>query len=259
MNHLVLGRMEHARTAKAERAHRFSYPWFGVLASYPIQSHGRWFTHNQFGFLSFDDRDHGLRDNSNPLDWLQTQLDLVDLAYRVSDLQIEVLTMPRVLSFVFNPVSFWYLRNSSNQLVVVVAEVNNTFDDTHCYVLHQQGQPITNADWLLASKQLYVSPFFQVQGYYRFCFRNENGRTQVRLNHHNPDNSLLLATRVGGKRLAMSKVRIARHGLAALVRVWMTLLRIHHQAFLLWIKGVGLVPRNHSKARTAKGKKQIRG
>ena len=141
MNDLVLGQVEHARTKSATRVHRFSYAWFGVVAEYPIRSQGLWFSHNRFGFLSFDDRDHGWRDGSNLMVWLQAELDEAGLSLRVRDLAIEVMTMPRVMSFVFNPVSFWYLRDASKQLVAVVAEVNNTFGQTHSYVLHREGRP----------------------------------------------------------------------------------------------------------------------
>ena len=107
MSDLVVGRMEHARPRRAERAHRFSYPWFGVLVRFPIGPIGRWFAHNRWGLLSFDDRDHGMRDGSAPLAWLQAELDQAKVALQVAELQVEVLTMPRVLGFVFNPVSFW--------------------------------------------------------------------------------------------------------------------------------------------------------
>jgi hypothetical protein len=259
MNDLVLGQVEHARTKSATRAHRFSYPWFGVVAKYPIQGLGRWFSHNRFGFLSFDDRDHGWRDGSNAMGWLQAELDAVGLTLRVGDLAIEVLTMPRVLSFVFNPVSFWYLRDASRELVAVVVEVNNTFDQTHSYVLHKGGRPIADGDWIDTSKQFFVSPFFKVSGYYRFSFQHHTGHTQVRLNHLDKDHTIMLATSIAGKRIAMSRGYVARYGSVALFRVWMTLLRIHLQAFRIWIKGVGLVPRDIEHGRPVKSNNSEQG
>ncbi len=254
MSDLLLGRMEHARAARAEKAHRFSYPWFGVVARYPIQGRGRWFTHNRFGFLSFDDRDHGWRDGSDPLTWLQAELNEAGLGHKVEDFTVEVLTMPRVFNFVFNPVSFWYLRDAGGRVLVIVAEVNNTFGGTHSYVLHQNGEPITGDEWITTPKRLYVSPFFKVEGFYRFCFRHSDEQTDVRLNHLDNDEKLLIATRVGGERLAMTTGRILRYGFSALVRVWMALARIHIQAGLLYIKGVKLVPRDRGHGRPVKPK-----
>ena len=68
----------------------------------------------------------------------------------------------------------------------------------------------------------------------------------------------MLATRVAGKRIAMSRRCIARYGLVALFRVWMTLLRIHLQAFRLWLKGVGLVPRDANLGRSVNPKDSAR-
>ncbi len=258
MNDLVLGQVEHARTKSATRVHRFSYAWFGVVAEYPIRSQGLWFSHNRFGFLRFDDRDHGWRDGSNLMVWLQAELDEAGLSLRVRDLAIEVMTMPRVMSFVFNPVSFWYLRDASKQLVAVVAEVNNTFGQTHSYVLHREGRPMVDERWFATAKQFSVSPFFGVSGYYRFSFQHHPDCTQVRLNYLDQEHNVMLATRVAGKRIAMSRRCIARYGLVALFRVWMTLLRIHLQAFRLWLKGVGLVPRDANRGRSVNPKDSAR-
>ena len=44
-------------------------------------------------------------------------------------------TYPRVLGFTFKPVSFWYATALDGTLRAVVAEVNNTFGERHCYLL----------------------------------------------------------------------------------------------------------------------------
>ena len=45
------------------------------------------------------------------------------------------MTLPRVLGFVFNPVSFWLCYNNEQKLIAVINEVNNTFGETHTYVV----------------------------------------------------------------------------------------------------------------------------
>lgn len=252
MSDLVLGRIKHARNALAGHAHQFSYAWFGMVVRYPIRQRGRWFAHNRFALLSFNDRDHGWRDGSDALLWLQSELDAAGLTYRVQDLRVEVLTMPRVLGFVFNPVSFWFLSNSSDELLVVVAEVNNTFKQTHSYVLHRHGESITPDHWIDAPKQFYVSPFFEVAGAYRFRFLHEPERILVRLLHLDDEHNVLLATYLGGKRHPLSRSLILRNSVAALVGVLMTLTRIHLQALVLWMKGNNLVPRPVSGKPTIK-------
>ena len=248
---LVIGQMKHLRPSGAQREHAFSYPWFGIIVRYPIEPVGRWFTHNRFGFLTIDNRDHGYRDKRDPLGWLQEELDAAQVPLQVEDLQVELLTMPRVLGGVFNPVSFWYL-SQKDQLVAVVAEVNNTFYGTHPYVLYQGGSTLDTKLWLEASKKLYVSPYFPVSGSYRFRFDHRAQRSGVHLNFVDEDEKLLIATQVGGRRLAMSRWLILKYSFHALAGVWLALARIHWHALRLYLKGVALVPRDRGHGRPTK-------
>ncbi|RAK94786.1 uncharacterized protein BO80DRAFT_370322 [Aspergillus ibericus CBS 121593] len=48
---------------------------------------------------------------------------------------VYLLTAPKVLGHVFNPVSFWYLYSASRTLAAVILEVNNNFGERHMYLL----------------------------------------------------------------------------------------------------------------------------
>ena len=71
---------------------------------------------------------------------------------------VRVLTGLRVLGYVFNPVSFFYCYEADESLALVVAEVNNTFGETHCYVLDHL-RPAGHAVQADADKVFHVSPF----------------------------------------------------------------------------------------------------
>src|SRR5256885_15444703 len=75
-------------------------------------------------------------------------------------------TFPRVLGYVFKPVSFWYAHRADGSLAAVLAEVNNTFGERHAYLLAGPG-----LDWgrgQVARKQFHVSPFCEGRGGDRF-------------------------------------------------------------------------------------------
>lgn len=79
-----------------------------------------------------------------------------------------LLTCPRVLGYVFNPVSFHFLLRDRVP-VCITAEVNNTFGEKHLYTLHppqSDGFPLTFEQ----DKGFHVSPFFDLRGTYRFRF-----------------------------------------------------------------------------------------
>ncbi len=57
---------------------------------------------------------------------------------RTDGCRILLLTQPRFLGYVFNPVSFW-LVHRGEALVAVIAEVSNTYGDRHSYLCHRPG------------------------------------------------------------------------------------------------------------------------
>ncbi len=50
---------------------------------------------------------------------------------QAADGEIWLQTFPRVLGYVFNPVSFWLCHDRDGLLRAVLAEVNNTFGEHH--------------------------------------------------------------------------------------------------------------------------------
>jgi DUF1365 family protein len=119
----------------------------------------------RFGWITFDDRDHG-DGRADALAWFELllQAEGIDDA----DGEVWLQTYPRVLGHAFKPVSFWFAHRADGSLAAIVAEVNNTFGERHCYLL-----PAENVRWgpeLVADKVFHVSPFCAVEGQYRFRF-----------------------------------------------------------------------------------------
>ena len=120
---------------------------------------------NRFGLISFHDRDHGDGRSRQP-----------GLARRTAgregiadaDGEVWLHCYPRVLGYIFKPVSFWYCHRADGSLAAVVVEVNNTFGERHCYLLAEPGLAFGRE--LRASKVFHVSPFCDVEGSYRFRF-----------------------------------------------------------------------------------------
>ena len=87
----------------------------------------------------------------------------------VTDGKLLLLTQPRVLGHLFNPVSFWLCHDAAGDLRAMIAEVNNTYGDRHSYLcVKPDRSPIQPSDELQARKIFYVSPFQPVEGDYSF-------------------------------------------------------------------------------------------
>ena len=120
-------------------------------------------------FYGINQLDYGsLNDSGAPKKWVNKILENRQIK---GVCKILLLAQPRILGHVFNPVSFWLCFNDQDQLVVVLAEVSNTFGDRHSYLCYNSGlRPIQPKDRLKAVKIFHVSPFQSIEGNYEFRF-----------------------------------------------------------------------------------------
>ena len=162
---LYVGKTTHAR--QGPRAHRFSYGIFQLLIDIDRLADAtrglRLFRHGRFGLFSFDEHDHGARDGSPLRPWVEARL--AEAGLSASAHRIRLLSFPRMLGFVFNPISIFFVEDDCGRLEAVIYEVNNTFGQTHAYVAPAEGRACERQE---AEKRLYVSPFYGVDGAYRF-------------------------------------------------------------------------------------------
>ncbi len=162
---LYVGRTVHQRFAP--RPHRFSYGIFQVLLDVDRLEEAaaglKLFRIGRFGLFSFTAADHGARDGSSLRTWVEGRL--ADAGLPATARTIRLLTFPRMLGFVFNPLSIFFVHGADDRLEAVIYEVNNTFGQTHAYVAPANGGA---REAQSARKAFYVSPFFGVEGGYRF-------------------------------------------------------------------------------------------
>jgi len=161
-----------------------------------------------------------------------------------ADGEIWLQAFPRVLGYVFNPVSFWFCHRTDGALRAIVCEVNNTFGDRHFYLL-DTGSAMQWGVQLTSKKVFHVSPFCAVEGSYRFRFmratKNSHNTDRecivARIDYHDDQGPLLL-TSISGQ-LAPLTTRSAmkafiRHPLMTIGVIG----RIHWQALKLFTKRV---------------------
>ncbi|MBK9520987.1 MAG: DUF1365 domain-containing protein [Rhodocyclaceae bacterium] len=228
----------HARFAgkHSPTAHQFTYPLFFVALPLSLLTSikNRWFGLEQARPLSFHQRDHGARDGAALLPWIR-QL-LLEEGITNANGEIVLQTFPRVLGFVFNPVSFWFCHDREGALRAVLCDVRNTFGDRHNYlVVHDDQRPIQAIDHLPARKVFHVSPFFPIVGDYRFRFDISEQRRRVEIDYF-IEGERVLATVLQGtpEALTASTARgaLLRQPLLTLGVVF----RIHWHALQLWLK-----------------------
>ncbi len=201
---------------------------------------------NRFGLIAFHDRDHG-DGRADCLAWLDAQLAAAGVGD--ADGEVWLQTYPRVLGYVFKPVSFWYCHRRDGSLAAIVAEVNNTFGERHCYLLG--GDDVGYGRELRAKKMLHVSPFCQVEGLYRFRFARSDDRIVARVEHDDAHGPLLI-TSVSGDLAPATAARQRRAFFGQPLMTVFVIARIHWQALRLIAKRVPFVnkPQPPSQALT---------
>jgi DUF1365 family protein len=247
---LLFGKVRHQRLKPA--ANSFSYGVYMLrlplrrLSASSVSNHragpedvgirARGFSINRPNLLSYFDADHGT--GQGPASqWVDQMLATRGITDANGEMWLH--TFPRVLGYVFNPVSFYFCERSDGTLRAIVCEVNNTFGERYAYVLQREGILGQGAP-LNAEKAFHVSPFCRVEGNYTFRFMNTSNsplRSIARIDYEVGGDDLLL-TSVSGVAQPLDS-RAVRHALLAYPLMTIgVMVRIHWQAMKLWRKRV---------------------
>jgi DUF1365 family protein len=149
--------------------------------------------------------------------------------------RVIMLAMARTLGYVFNPISVFWCYDAGGTRVAVLAEVNNTYGARHTYVLD-----VDDHGSAVIDKAMYVSPFYPVDGHYRFRVSEPTESLMVSVMLQRADDEPFVATLRGERRSATfanvlrSALRYPAARTSALIR-W--------QGVRRWRRGWEVLPR----------------
>jgi DUF1365 family protein len=219
-------------------AYRFRYRVFSLLLDIDSIDQAAnatpVFSRNRFNLLSFYDRDHLPAGSRDLRGWAEHVLSSYGLDGAA--LKIRLLCFPRLLGWVFNPLSLWFCETAEGRPAAVIAEVRNTFGERHCYLLRPDpGQP----EWPLRdrhAKDFHVSPFIGMQASYDFELARPDQELRVLIREFVGDRLMLIASQTGQRRpfttrqLLWQTFRVPAQTLKVVGA-------IHWQALKIWLKG----------------------
>jgi DUF1365 family protein len=152
-----------------------------------------------------------------------------------SDITITMLTSPPQLGYSFNPITMFYCTRSDGAPAPHIAEVHNTYGGRHRYLL----KPDIH-DWCEVTKQLYVSPFYDVSGSYHIHCPIPDDRLSLTVQLNRTGEPPFVAS-VSGERVPITALRIAAS--TVLGSPLLTTARIRFQGIRLWFKRLKVQPR----------------
>lgn len=237
---ILFGHVMHKRLFP--RINAFSYSIFYLVLPLTHMKKNTPLAVNRFGMLSFYEKDHGRRDGSDLEKWAQDILQ----KYGVTEAngEIVLVTMPRVLGYVFNPVSFWICYDNDKKIRAVLCEVNNTFGETHTYLCaHPDHTEIKSDDVLEGQKVFHVSPFLPREGYYTFRFSVSQENCGFWINYHDSTGEKQLVTSLTGRMKLIDQSALSRAFWTYPFVTMKAVALIHWQAAKLIMKGIKYIPR----------------
>ncbi|WP_367716047.1 DUF1365 family protein [Nitratireductor sp. GISD-1A_MAKvit] len=230
------GQVVHTR--HAPRVHRLRYRVFSLeldLDELPaLSSSLRLFGHNRTALFSFHESDHGDGEKDGLRRWVDRQMRAAGLD--PASMRVSLLCYPRILGYVFNPLSVYFCRDKSGVVRLILYEVCNTFRERHTYVLPAgtAGQKhVTHS----CDKALYVSPFLSMNCRYDFRILPPGEKVGITINETENGSPVMFAA-FTGKRVELSDRALLRLFLTHPLMTLKITAGIHFEAMRLWLKGV---------------------
>ena len=236
---LYLGRVMHARFRPC--AHRFVYRVFSLYLDIDrvgaLAARLRLFSRGRFNLFSFHDKDHGPRDGSPLRPWVERHLAAHGVA--LGGGAVRLLCFPRILGYVFNPLSVYFCHGPAGDLRAVLYEVRNTFGQSHSYLVRvPEGRDANAPLHQTAEKCFHVSPFLDVAGEYRFRLRPPGESLSLAIRESDGAGDILLATHAA-QRAPLSDAALLKAFLTHPLMTLKVAAAIHWEALRLWRKGAG--------------------
>lgn len=169
--------------------------------------------------------------------------------------RVELVTLPRILGYLFNPVSFYFFRDESGANLAAIAEVTNTFREVKPYVMGPDSLLAAEREntspapagapplfRLRVPKHFYVSPFSDVDVAFDFRLRPPGEKLSVRIDDY-AGSERTLASMLVGTSAPLTDRRLAWFSLKYPLLTLRVIALIHWHALRLYLKKLPWFPK----------------
>jgi DUF1365 family protein len=244
--HFLLGHVMHERTLPKRNAFTYGVYYLAI----PLSQIGSLsIPVNRSGLISFHESDHGSGDGQNLEKWVRGVLNQYSI--KEADGEVILICMPRVMGYVFNPVSFWICHDKSGKIRAILCEVNNTFGERHVYLcVHNDHREIKSNDILMGQKMFHVSPMLERSGHYTFRFHVDDNKFGVWINFYNQQQDKQLLTSLTGSFEPITRKTATKIFWSYPLITLKVIALIHWQALKTLAKGIPYIAKPAQKEET---------
>ena len=221
------------------KIHFFRYKVFSLLIDLSelstLDKKINFFSYNRFNLISFFDKDHGERDGTSLIEWVKKNLRKNNID--AEEIKIKLLCYPRILGYVFNPLSVFYIYNNNEKLISILYEVKNTFGEQHTYIFKIENDNLLQHN---CEKKFHVSPFIEMNCNYFFRILKPSEKISVIIDQYQSNEKILFASQ-DGKRADLTSAELMKSYLKHPLMTFKIISAIHFEAFKLWTKGIKFI------------------
>ena len=221
------------------KSHFFRYKVFSLFIDLSelntLEKKISFFSYNRFNLISFFDKDHGNRDGLSLIEWVKKNLK--ENRINSEEIKVRLLCYPRILGYVFNPLSVFYVYDKNENLISVLYEVKNTFGEQHTYIFKVENGQLLQHN---CSKKFHVSPFIEMNCDYFFKILKPSEKISVIINQYQLKEKILYASQ-DGTRVDFTSSELIKSYLKHPLMTFKIISAIHFEAFKLWVKGIKFV------------------
>lgn len=229
-------RVVHTRKAGYRNSFKYGiFTFYLDLDEIDSLAEGTWlFRRNGFSLFSYYDRDHicydGMPTKQSILNYLKTQ------GFEKPVGRIMLLTNLRVLGYVFNPVSFYFVFDPDGNPMSAIAEVGNTFGELKPYFF--EGTDPEKFDFRKrVPKNFYVSPFIQLDSEFDFKLMVPGKDLKIWVDSYENNERSLITSFLGDHRIFSTRNLVLYFFKYPLVTL-KVIGAIHWRALLLFINKI---------------------
>ena len=203
------------------------------------------FSYNRFNFFSFYEKDHGYRDGRPLKSFVEDYLLINNIAFK--SLRINILCFPRILGYVFNPLSIIYCYEE-NKLLAIFYEVKNTSNEQHTYCFASNLKNNKKIYHHSCEKNFYVSPFIGMKTKYKFYNTLVNNKISITIDLYDDAEKKILTASQFGKKISLNSSNLLKQLLKNPLLSIKVISGILYEALYIVIKGGKYYARNKKES-----------
>ncbi|MBT3778113.1 MAG: DUF1365 domain-containing protein [Pelagibacteraceae bacterium] len=233
---LLISSIVHKRYGEIEHFFKYKVPsiFLDLDEIEILKAKSKIFSINSFNIFSFNEKDHGYRDERSVKEYISQSLRKYKINY--NKLKIKILCFPRLFGYVFNPLSILYCYDEK-KLIAIFYEVKNTSNEQHTYIFANAENTTKKSLKHECDKDFYVSPFIGMRGKYKFTNRLTNDQINIIIDLYNENNQKILMASQSGKFIEFKGFKLLKYNLLNPLLGLKVMVAILFEALRIVLKG----------------------